>query len=164
MKDKLHQNIFGLGFYGIGKHKKTHKGRATKCYNTWYDMMRRCYCPKSLLSRPTYKGCSVDSDWHNFQNFAQWFDENYIAGFELDKDVKVDGNKIYSSKNCLFISHKDNVIKSSAKRYRFKNPKGEVVDIYNMKQFCKDNNLHPAHMCSVSKGRLKSHKGWVLYI
>jgi len=39
-------------------------------------------------------------------------------------------------------------------------PEGEVFTITNIKKFCRDKNLSPSHMSSVSTGRRKQHKGW----
>lgn len=30
------------------------------------------------------------------RHLKKWFDENYIEGYELDKDILVEGNRIYS--------------------------------------------------------------------
>ena len=70
-------------------------------------MLRRCYNERELNKQPTYRGCSVCDEWHNFQNFAQWYTDNYyeIDGecMELDKDILHKGNKIYSPDNCVFV-------------------------------------------------------------
>lgn len=42
-------------------------------------------------------------------------------------------------------------------------PTGEkIYKITNMYQFCKKHNLHDAHLRRLLKGKLKSHKGWIL--
>ena len=55
------------------------------------------------MRHPTYKDVTVCEEWHNFQNFAKWFEDNYVEGFELDKDILVKGNKIYSPETCCFV-------------------------------------------------------------
>lgn len=47
-----------------------------------------------------------------------------------------------------------------AKTYQLINPQGQLVEIHNMTKFCRENNLVKSHMIAVSKGNLKSHKGW----
>ena len=160
VKDKLMLTVFGVGFMGDGDYKAKVKGKQTKAYQTWSDMLRRCYSDKFQLKHPTYIDCFVDPIWHNFQNFAQWFDENYIKGFDIDKDIKFEGNKVYSPENCLFVSRKENSLKAHAKHYRFTSPEGETVNIYNLSEFCREKGLHQGHMCSVANGKLKQCKQW----
>ena len=45
----------------------------------------------------------VCEEWHNYQNFAEWFNKNYISGYELDKDLLSNNDKIYSPCTCVFI-------------------------------------------------------------
>ena len=96
VKDKLSPMVIGVGYMGDGTHKPTLNGKHTKPYKTWVGMIERCYCTKRLLRFPTYSDCTVCDEWHNFQNFAIWFDDNYIEGYHLDKDVKIKGNRVYS--------------------------------------------------------------------
>ena len=160
IKDKLKPIIHGIGFVGDGNHKPTLKGKNTKPYSVWRSMFTRCYCPKYQESQPTYKGCSVDPIWHNFQNFANWFDDNYKDGLHLDKDIKNKEEKVYSPESCSFVTCKENEIDAHAKHYRLTNPKGEVVNIYNMSEFAKENNLHASCMVAVTKGKRNHHKQW----
>ena len=55
----------------------------------------------------TYDDCIVCEEWHNFQNFAEWYEENYyeVDGKPtfLDKDILIKGNKIYSPQTCVFV-------------------------------------------------------------
>lgn len=100
VKNPLQPSYCGVGFMGVGKHSlKSLAG--TK----WMSMMKRCYDPKYLARKPTYIGCSVESSWHNFQNFAQWFESlDYNADdWELDKDLLIRGNKVYSESSCVML-------------------------------------------------------------
>lgn len=47
-----------------------------------------------------------------------------------------------------------------SKTYTFIDPTGRSVTFKNLKQFCRENDLNPAHMRSLNIGKLKSHKGW----
>ena len=47
-----------------------------------------------------------------------------------------------------------------AKKYNLKSPEGEVIEIFNMAKFCRENNLSKSHMYSVARGDRKQHKGW----
>lgn len=49
---------------------------------------------------------------------------------------------------------------ASAKHYQFISPEGAVVEIYNMRSFCKEQGLTPSKMSNVSTGKRTHHKGW----
>jgi hypothetical protein len=54
----------------------------------------------------------------------------------------------------------DSAIKRNAKTVKMKNPEGQVMEIYNLVGFCKENGLNPGNMHNVLTGRKKSCKGW----
>lgn len=81
-----------------------------KSYKTWDTMIRRCYSKYKQVENPTYIGCSVCEEWLTFSNFKRWFDENYIEGYELDKDILVKGNKVYSPETCCFVPKRLNLL------------------------------------------------------
>lgn len=91
--------------YGVGYNSKGFYKTGTLEHRTWLDMLRRCYCPKDQAKRPTYVGCSVHPDWHDFQVFAEWYTkhEYYGKGYQLDKDILIKGNKVYSPDTCCLI-------------------------------------------------------------
>ena len=101
------RRAFGVGYIGEGKYKIKENGKHTRVYSTWYDMLKRCYDKKYQEKYPTYNGCTVCEEWLNFQNFAKWYDENsYEVNNEkmnLDKDILVKHNKIYSPDTCIFV-------------------------------------------------------------
>lgn len=104
VKDPYKASVFGVGFLGEGQHKAHSRRIKSACYTCWHNMIKRCYCTSYQEKYPWYKGCSVTPEWHNFQTFADWYYDNYIEGYELDKDIKVFGNKVYSPEFCQFIS------------------------------------------------------------
>jgi hypothetical protein len=160
VKDRMLPTIYGIGFIGIGDHKTRINGKPSKVYNVWVSMIQRCYSEKCQVTNPTYKDCTVCDEWHNYQLFAKWFYDNHIKGYHLDKDIKNKGNKIYSPENCLFASQKENTAFAFAKNYRFISPQGEIVDIYNMREFCRNNNVTSSRMTAVHRGDESQHKGW----
>ena len=94
------KSVCNIGYIGGLKYsKKTH----LFIYKCWYNMIYRCYSEISLNKYPTYIGCSVDEKFCNFQNFAEWYEQNYIDGFVLDKDILFKGNKIYGPDTCCFV-------------------------------------------------------------
>ena len=109
IKCPYNRSVCGVGYIGEGKYKVKENCKNTRVYDTWHDMLRRCYDSKFHEKRPTYVDCEVCEEWHNFQNFAKWYDNNYyeIEGerMHLDKDILVKHNKIYSSETCVFVPH-----------------------------------------------------------
>ena len=107
IKCPYERRYFGVGYIGEGKYKVWENGKNTKCYKTWHNMLNRCYDEKFHEKYPTYIGCEVDKNWHNFQNFAEWYYNNYyeIEGGKmcLDKDILYKHNKVYSPKTCIFV-------------------------------------------------------------
>lgn len=51
----------------------------------------------------------------------------------------------------------------TAKHCKLLSPSGEIVEIFNMSHFCKDNNLSIGHLSSVVNGNRPHHKGWRIY-
>jgi len=81
-------------------------GKLEVCYyyQTWKDMLIRCYSPRENKRSPTYIGCTVCDEWLIFSNFKKWMELKDFKGKRLDKDLKVSGNKIYSSNTCMFVT------------------------------------------------------------
>lgn len=73
-------------------------------YRTWVSMLSRCYSAKAQERNPTYKNCSVSDEWLTFSVFKSWMQEQDWEGNQLDKDLLVEGNKIYSSATCVFVT------------------------------------------------------------
>ena len=77
-----------------------------KClfYQTWSDMLKRCYSEKYQEKKPTYRGCTVSDAWLTFSNFKNWMEKQDFEGEHLDKDLLFEGNKTYSADTCVFVS------------------------------------------------------------
>jgi len=106
-KNPYDKTICGVGYLGEGGYVKTKKCVANPIYVTWDCMLRRVYSDKIHKRKPSYIGCSVTEDWHNFQVFAKWYNENYYKiedqEMQLDKDILLKGNKVYSPETCIFV-------------------------------------------------------------
>jgi hypothetical protein len=97
--------------YGIGINnadyvvQPTIDGKRVSCpfYKTWQGMLQRSYCSKTKLKHPTYIGVTCSEDWHLFSNFKTWMEKQPWQDCQLDKDILVKGNKIYSSETCVFV-------------------------------------------------------------
>lgn len=164
VRDLLSRNIFDVGYCGIGEFKQSEGGVKSQAYSAWYNMLLRCYSEKHRDKYPTYSDVYVCDDWHNFQNFAKWYTDNKVAGMELDKDIKISGNRIYSPEACMFVSQSEN--KRTARQISFSvvSPEGDVHHADNMSKFCKRFNLQASKISNVLSGKRPHHKGWTAYV
>jgi hypothetical protein len=71
VKDPMLPTIEGVGYLGSGEHKAWENNADTPVYLCWVSMIRRCYSKRVQRLQPTYIGCTVTPEWHNFQNFAK---------------------------------------------------------------------------------------------
>lgn len=124
IKDPFYPFVYGKGFLGKGGQQR----RDLRKYKCWTSMLQRCYDESYLLKRPTYANCEVCDSWFNFQNFGAWFDENYIDGWCLDKDILHKGNKLYSPENCCFVPEEINNLFTKSNNQRGKLPIGVVFN------------------------------------
>lgn len=122
----LNPDLYGVGIFGVGKYKSRIGGEKTKEYKKWNSMIQRCYSEKFQIKHPNYIGCSVCEEWHNFQNFAKWYEENLWSEdcSYLDKDILVKGNKIYSPSNCVLVDNRLNCLFTKSDKARGELPIG----------------------------------------
>ena len=127
VKDKLFRSVCGVGYLGDGEYSRVDHKIA---YQTWVDMLKRAYTEKK--GRCNYFGVTVCEEWHNFQSFAKWCHSQDFFNikdkngkrYDLDKDILVKGNKIYSPETCCFVPSEINCLFIRNKRFRGKYPIG----------------------------------------
>ncbi len=168
VKDKLLPSVHGVGFVGVGDHKASDNGKDTIEYSIWSKMMTRCYSDVYHATRPTYIGCAVCSEWHNFQSFAEWMKKNYPsdgAPYDLDKDILGSGSKTYSPETCKFVSKRENAIKAAEhrmKEYTVMDSFGVLHTFNNISSFAKENSMSYSSLQRLTSGKVGSYKGWKL--
>jgi len=128
VKNPYNASVFGVGYLGVGDYKTRDEKGHTKQYTCWNQMLSRCYSLKVQERQPTYINCTVCEEWHNFQVFAKWYDENYYEldgeNIALDKDLLNRNNKIYSPSTCCFLPHTVNSLLAKSNKSRGSNPIG----------------------------------------
>ena len=82
----------------LNRRPKTHGLTNHRLYQTWNNMMERCY----NINKDTYiyyggKGISVCERWHNVANFIEDMFPSFEEGLSLDR-INVDEN--YEMENC----------------------------------------------------------------
>ena len=109
ISNPFHPSICNVGYIGNGRFKSMVNKKTTQEYEVWRNMLQRCYDEKTQERQPGYKMVKVCKDWHNFQNFAKFYEDNYPKinnlKLSLDKDLLQQGteNKIYSPETCVFL-------------------------------------------------------------
>ena len=116
----------GVGYNSKGKYKTKSNRKPTTAYRTWFNMLERCYSQGFHSRQPAYIGCAVSEDWHDFQSFAEWFEchEYSNLGYQLDKDLLIPNNKIYSPDTCCFIPSELNKLLVNCNNNIGEHPKG----------------------------------------
>lgn len=104
---KRNKYIFGVGINDAWYFTNANvEGKKVTCpyYRKWYEMLRRCYSERYHALYPTYKECTVCEEWLTFSNFKSWMEGEDWLDKELDKDIIVPDNKIYSPETCVFVT------------------------------------------------------------
>ncbi len=120
VKDPYSPSVYGVGVLGA-KYQSRVNGRNTKEYALWCDMLRRCYSDTFQKKHPTYECCEASENFKYYEYFYEWCNKQVSfgdEGFELDKDLLIKGNKVYSEDTCVFIPREINslLIKRAALR------------------------------------------------
>lgn len=114
IKDPYSKSVLGIGY--LGEYKKVEYWKQAR--QLWSNVMKRCYNPKDYMGY--YGEAFVDTRWHCFANFLEdlpkldnfdlWLKgkEEGSTTFNLDKDLKFPGNKVYSRETCMFVSEYEN--------------------------------------------------------
>lgn len=98
--------VFGVGINDADYNTHpTVNGTSIRCpaYCAWRQMLHRAFYKKCHDRQPTYAVVTVCKDWLSFMNFRCWWVENYIDGYQLDKDILIYGNKEYSPDSSIYI-------------------------------------------------------------
>ena len=105
-----HRNRKELDKMSVNYKRNLSKTEMCRMYHNMYD---RCYSPAYHERSPQYKDCEICPEWlDDKNNFYDWVLENYYTidreQIDLDKDILVKGNKIYSPDTCIFAPHSIN--------------------------------------------------------
>lgn len=128
VKNRIYPSYYGKGYMGVGKYSSKDR----KIYDLWAKMLERCYNEKVRDKQPTYLVVTVCDEWLNFQNFAAWceaqdfFNAKDDKGrpYQLDKDILIKGNRVYSPETCCFVPKDINLLLLTSKKARGDYPIG----------------------------------------
>lgn len=98
--------LFGVGINDssyITRPKIDGKQLVCQAYSSWKYMLYRAYNDNYHNRFPTYLDVVVCDEWLTFSKFRVWWVDNYVEGWELDKDLLVPNNKVYSPETCVYV-------------------------------------------------------------
>ena len=116
VKDSYLPSVYGVGVLGT-KYPSKINGVLTKEYDLWHSMLGRCYSDTYKKKHPTYEYCEVGDNFKSYEYFYEWCNKQIGFSndgngnpFQLDKDLLVKGNKVYSEDSCVFLPQEINLL------------------------------------------------------
>ena len=152
VKDPYAPSVHGIGVSGT-KYPSRVNGVLIKEYGLWSNMLERCYNDVYKKKKPTYESCEVSDNFKSYEYFYEWCNNQFgfnNKDWQLDKDLLIKGNKVYSEDSCIFIPSEINLllVKNTASRGEY------LIGVYWSK-------THKAFVARVSKNKGKQeHLGY----
>ena len=136
LRDRTMPSVYGVGYMGNNLELKSScNGKKCPIYDMWFRMMERCYSKKVHSRFPSYIDCCVSDGFKDYSKWREWYDKYQYKqeGWQLDKDLLVKGNKVYSSETCVFLPHIINSVLTKSNKTRGKYLIGVYFDTHNNK-------------------------------
>lgn len=124
--------------YGFGINDADYPVGKCPIYPIWVRMLERSCSKKYKEKHPSYNGVSVCEDWEYFSIFKLWVETQDWEGKQLDKDLLVEGNLVYSPTTCIFISGEVNKFMTDRKNHRGAYPLGVTAEGRYFKARCSE--------------------------
>lgn len=123
ISDPYKKTFLGVGY--LGEPRQT--PYRNKAKQLWSNMLKRCYNPND--PRGYYGKASVDTRWHCFawfledlpslKNFTLWLNADTTGvKYNLDKDLLLEGNTVYSKHTTQFITEFENKSAGGINRHK----------------------------------------------
>ena len=97
--------VCGVGFNDGKYPTKINKIRLPQ-YARWRSMLYRCYTDNRNITNQSYERCVVSDNFKSYSYFYEWYGKNNVCGnldVNVDKDLLIKNNKIYSEDTCLIL-------------------------------------------------------------
>lgn len=127
------RNPYSKSMYGVavvGNKYSSH----TKEYVAWSNILTRCFDEEYKTKYPTYQDAICCDEWLLFENFYEWLhsQENFDKWFNgdrwnVDKDILVKGNKVYSPETCCLVPNNVNKLFTKNDSCRGNLPIGVII-------------------------------------
>lgn len=161
----------GNGFWVKCFSPKPYVVHTTRSQVLWNNVVARCKVGGCYQrSSPTYIECI--NGFKDFQEFAGWCQYQYGymnkekngRYWQLDKDLKVFGNRVYSKENCILVPQRVNMLLVSSKTARGDFPLGVCWHLGNQKFITK---CHKGggirHHLGYFDDPVEAHQAWQKY-
>lgn len=110
--------IFGAGIVGVKYNIQGKNGKNIKEYTVWQKMLERCLDEEFKKRYSAYEDVTVCEEWLYFPNFYEWLhsQENFEKWnnnkkeYNIDKDILIKGNKVYSPDTCCLVPSYVNIM------------------------------------------------------
>lgn len=131
-------------------------------YDRWKSMLERCYSKKFQIKNPAYIGCEVSDEWLTFSNFKAWMKSQDWEGKELDKDLLITGNRVYSKETCVFLDKEINQFTNERKSARGEYPIGVCFNNWHKKlsALCRNPFSGKQENLGYFNCQMKAHEAW----
>lgn len=108
--------VRGIGVKGMD-YPVWSNGKEAKEYTLWKHMLYRC-TENCWGKHPTYTNTVCSENFKNYTFFYEWIHKQVGFGnkdekgrcWNLDKDLLVKGNKVYSEDTCVFVPQRINLL------------------------------------------------------
>lgn len=128
--------VCGIGTKGL-VYPVTENKKIVLEYRCWANMLQRCMESYKHIY-PTYEGIQCVDSFKYYPYFYEWCNRQIGFGntdekgkvWQLDKDLLVKGNKVYSEDTCVFLPHKINTLLTKRQNDRGSLPVG--VSLHNI--------------------------------
>jgi hypothetical protein len=149
-------------------------GKKSQFYRMWKNFRGRC----NNKNNSRYKdygerGITYDKKWEDFSEFKKDMYFKYVFAKKKYKHEKtsplslerVDVNKGYNFKNCIFIPLKEQA--GNTRRniwFEAISPEGKRYTSKNQSEFAREHGLRQSNINMCLTGSRKQHKGWKFYL
>lgn len=128
----------------------THGDCGTRLHRCWKSMKTRC--------RERGESCGYYNDWDDFSKFKKWA---LLNGYSDDKVLCRNGDVgDYEPSNARWDTQIKNIQEGNGKYYTITSPEGNIYNIHNLSQFCREYGLCSSGMGKVANSDAAHYKGW----
>lgn len=145
VRNPYYPSVFNLGITGNKCPIKKIDGKITKEYLSWRSMIERCCDEEYKNKHPTYKNVTCCKEWLLYENFYKWIHsqenfEKWLNGHQwnIDKDILVKGNKVYSPETCCLVPNNVNKLFTKCDSTRGKYPIGVCKSERGFGAYCQN--------------------------